>query len=149
MGCLGGPWLWPGKKGEQRVEYQDIEANLPVEQILPNRSCTALGRWVPSQVLIISKVERFTLTDNGKHKSGNNKHLQLLVNPLEGHGDWRLWLDFKREFWKGLGVQCSMSSERKEKIYSQYGKRYYPGQNLRSITDHNFKFPPILCKTSL
>ena len=69
--------MWPGKKGEQRVEYQDIEANLPVEQILPNRSCTALGRWVPSQVLLISKVERFSITDNVKHKCGTEVELRI------------------------------------------------------------------------
>ena len=34
------------------------------------------------------------------HNFSTNNYLQLLVNPLEGHFDCRLWLNFKREFWK-------------------------------------------------
>ena len=52
--------MWPGKKGEQLVEHQDIEANLPVEQILSNWSSTALGRGVPSEVLTMFNVVRTT-----------------------------------------------------------------------------------------
>ena len=31
--------------------------DLPVKQILSNRSCTALGRWVPSKVLIFDNLK--------------------------------------------------------------------------------------------
>ena len=37
--------------------------DLPVEEILPHRASTALGRWIPPQVL------------------------QLLVDPLHGHSE--------------------------------------------------------------
>jgi len=54
-----------------RAVWGAHDCGLPVEQILSNWSSTALGRGVPSEVL------------------------QLLVDPLEGHGDFRLFLDSK------------------------------------------------------
>jgi len=54
-----------------RAVWGAHDCGLPVKQILSNWSSTALGRWVPSEVL------------------------QLLVDPLEGHGDFRLFLDSK------------------------------------------------------
>lgn len=54
-----------------RAVWGAHDCGLPVEQILSNWSSTALGRGVPSEVL------------------------QLLVDPLEGHGDFRLFLGSK------------------------------------------------------